>query len=248
MNSSSISLTSKSGPIFRLSTLRDKDVLILESLEHLPLMRIVMIIICLIIGIGTFINLIVVYAKYKLMLRDSIFYRKIVPLILLLNIVFHVAHYIHNIYDPAGYFEPKRLYLKILFSEMEQTFLFNFPLSILFVIATRKLLLSCTNEQSNARHMLIIVTLYSLMSMISGGHYTYEPPWNFSLFYNITIAGETIVAFILLMIALFIYRSNSNKPINYRYTRLSTNDKSDSNVQMSVIQERQRKSKMSDNE
>jgi hypothetical protein len=205
-----------------------------------------MIIVCLIIGFGTLINLIIIYIKYKLILKHSRLSRIIVPFILFLNIVFHVTHYAHNIYDPAGYYEPKHLYLKIFISEMEQTFLFNFPLSVLFLISTRKLLLSCTNEQSNSRHMLIVVILYSLMSMISGGHYTYEPPWNFSLIYNITIAGETIVAFILLIISLLIYRSNSNKIINY--TRLRIDDKSNSNVQMAISQERQWKSKMSDNE
>jgi len=207
-----------------------------------------MIILCLIIGLGTLISLIVIYIKYKLILKHNIFYRIIVPLILFLNLLFHVSHYAHNIYDPAGYFEPKKLYVKIFISEMEQTFLFNFPLSILFIIATRKLLLSCTNEQSNSRHMLIIVILYSLMSMVSGGHYTYEPPQNFSWICNITIAGETIVAFVLLIISVFIYRINSNKTINYRYTRLGTNDKSNSNVQISINRQEQFKSKISDNE
>jgi uncharacterized membrane protein len=169
-------------------------------------------------------------------------------LILFVNILFHVSHYVHNIYNPAGYFEPKKLYLKIIFSEMEQTFLFNFPLSVLFIISTRKLLLSCTNQQTKSVNMLIIVILYSLMSMISVGHYTYEPPWNFSLICNITIAGETMVAFILLIVSLFIYRSNSNENINYRYTRLGTNDKIDSDISMSSIQKRELKSKISDNE
>ena len=121
---------------------------------------------------------------------------------------------------------------------MEQTFLFNFPLSFIFIIATRKLLLSCTNQQSNKFYMLIIVILYSLMSMISGGHYTYEPPRNFSLICNITIAGETIVAFLLVIISLFIYRSNTNENMDYKYTRLATSN----------IQQRQSKSKLSDNE
>ncbi len=234
MNHSFIPITSNSGPIFRLSTLRDKDVLISESIDHLPFIRILMIIVCFIIGIGTLINLIVIYIKYKLILKHSIFYKIIVPLILFLNIIFHVAHYAHNIYDPAAYFEPKKLYLKIFISEMEQTFFFNFPLSFVFIIATRKLLLSCTNEYSNSGHMLIMVTLYSLMSMISGGHYTYEPPRNFSMICNITIAGETIVAFVLWIVSIFIYQSNSRKIINYRYTQLTNNDKS--------------KSKLSDNE
>jgi hypothetical protein len=86
------------------------------------------------------------------------------------------------------------------------------------------------------------------MSMISVGHYTYEPPWNFSLICNITIAGETIVAFILLIVSLFIYRSNSNQNINYRYTRLGSNYKINSDISMSRIQKQQLKSKMSDNE
>lgn len=131
---------------------------------------------------------------------------------------------------------------------MEQTFLFNIPLSILFLLATSKLLSSCTKEQSNARYMLIVVTAYCLMSMISGGHYTYEPPQNFSLLCNVTIAGETLVAFALLLVSLFIHRSNANRSINHRYSQLSTNDLSDSNVKMSVVQPRQWKSKMSDDD
>src|SRR5437868_243626 len=100
-----------SEPIFRRSTFRNEDVLISESLKHLPLIRIVMIIICMIIGISTLINLILIYNKYKLILKHNIFHRIIVPLILFLNTVFHVSHYVHNIYDPAIYFEPKKLYL-----------------------------------------------------------------------------------------------------------------------------------------
>ncbi|CAF3989173.1 unnamed protein product [Rotaria sordida] len=237
-----------SEPIFRRSTFRNEDVLISESLKHLPLIRIIMIIICIIIGIGTLINLILIYNKYKLILKHNIFHRIIIPLILFLNIIFHVSHYVHNIYDPAIYFEPKKLYLKIFFSEMEKTFLFNFPLSILFLISTWKLLLSCTNEQIQSFHMLIIVTLYSLMSMISGGHYLYEPPTNFSFLCNITIAGETIIAFLLFIMAIFVYQSNSNKSIDFTYTRLTQNDKSELNIPMSVNQQRQIKSKLSDNE
>ncbi|CAF4483519.1 unnamed protein product, partial [Rotaria sp. Silwood2] len=245
-NYSSMSMNSE--PIFRRSTFRNEDVLISESLKKLPLIRILMIIICMIIGIGTLINLIWIYNKYKLILKNKIFHRIIIPLILLLNIFFHVSHYIHNIYDPAGYFEPKRLYLKIFMGEMERTFIFNFPLSILFIIATRKLLLSCTNEQTKSFHMLIVVTLYSLMSMISVGHYFYEPVWNFSLLCNITITGETIMAFLLFIMAIFIYQSNSNKSIDYIYTRLAASDKSEANIPMSVNQQRRFKSKSSDNE
>jgi hypothetical protein len=241
MNYSSISKTSQTGPIYRVSTFRNEDVLISESIKHLPLIRIIMIIICIIIGIGTLINLIITYMKYRLILKHHIFYRIIVPLILLFNILFHVSHYTHNIYDPAAYFEPKHLYVKILISEMEKTFAFNFPLSIVFMIATRKLLLSCTNQQSKPLTTLILVTIYTLMSMISGGHYLNEPPWNFSLICNMTIAGETIVAFLLFIISLFIYRSISAKSINYKYTRLTTNDNSN-------IQQRELKSKSSDNE
>lgn len=245
MNRSSISLTSDSGPIFRLSTFRNEDVLISESIEHVPFIRILMIIICIIIGVGTLINLIVTYLKYQLILKHGKIYRIIIPLLLFLNIVFHVSHYAHNIYDPAAYFEPKHLYLKIFFSEMEKTFLFNFPLSIIFIIATRKLLLSTTKEKSNSRHMIITVIIYSFMSMVSGGHYTFEPPWNFSLICNITIAGETIVAFLLLIVSIFIYHSNSNKNIDYRYTRLAVDDKSNTSINR---QQHQFKSKISDDE
>ena len=233
---------------FRLSTFRNEDVLIVESFEHPPPLRILMVIICFIIGIVTLVHLIIIYRKYRLLFRDIFFHRKIVPLILLFNIIFHVAHYADNIYDPAKYFEPKHLYLKIIISEMEQTFLFNFPLSILFLIATRKLLSSCTKEQSNAPYMLIVVAVYSFMSMISGGHYTYEPPSNFSLMCNLTIAGETLLAFVLLIISLLIHRLNTKKSINYRYNQLSTNDGSELNVQTSVVQSRQWKSKLSDGE
>ena len=243
-----INQTWKSTPEFRLSTFRNEDVLIFESFEHPPLLRILMVIICFIIGIATLIHLIIVYRRYKLLLRDTFFHRRLVPLILLLNIVLHVAHYADNIYDPVKYFEPKHLYLKIFISEMEQTFLFNIPLSILFLLATSNLLSSCTKEQSNARYMLIVVTAYCLMSMISGGHYTYEPPQNFSLLCNVTIAGETLVAFVLFLVSLFIHRSNTNKSMNHRYNQLSMDDLSDSNVKMSVVQPRQWKSKMSDDE
>ncbi|CAF3519038.1 unnamed protein product [Rotaria sp. Silwood1] len=235
-------------PIFRRSTLRNKDVLISESLKYLPLIRILMLIICIIIGICTLINLILTYNKYKLILKSNIFYRIIVPIILLLNIIFHVLHYIHNIYDPAAYFEPKYLYIKKYISEMEQTFIFNFPLSIIFIIATRKLLLSCTNKQIQSFYMLIIVTLYCFMSMISGGHYLYEPPWNFSLLCNITIAGETLMALILFIITIYIYQSNTNKSIDYIYTQLNVNDKLELNISTSSNQQQRLKSKSSDNE
>lgn len=243
-----INQTWKSIAKYRLSTFRNEEVLIFESFEHPPLLRVLMVIICFIIGIGTLIHLIIVYRRYKLLFRDTVFHRRLVPLILLINIVFHVAHYADNIYDPAKYFEPKRLYLKMFFTEMEQTFLFNIPLSILFVIATSKLLSSCTKQQSNARYMLLVVTAYCLMSMVSGGHYTFEPPNNFSWACNLTIAGETIVAIILLLISIFVHQSNANKSIDHRYSQLSTNDSLDSNVQTSVVQPRQWKSKMSDDE
>ncbi|CAF1263857.1 unnamed protein product [Adineta steineri] len=242
-------ISSKSGPIFRMSTFRNDEVLVSESIEHLPSIRIIMVIICFLIGIGTLINLIVTYIKYKLIFKQSLFYRIIVPFLLFLNIIFHVSHYAHNIYDPAGYHEPKFLYRKIVFSEMEQTFLFNFPLSILFMIATRKLLLCCTKQPTKSLNMFIVVALYCLLSMISGGHYIHEPPSSFSLIHNITISGETIVAFLLFIVALCIHRSITNKINKRRYNRLVTDeDISNSNDPLSISQQRPLKSKMSDNE
>ncbi|CAF0742155.1 unnamed protein product [Adineta ricciae] len=244
MNYSKESLPSDS--LFRIGTFQNKDVLIFESSQSVTLIRIVMVIICILLGLVTLINLILVYVKNRAILKQDQFYRLIVPVILLLNIIFHVAHYAHNIYDPAGYFEPKHLYEKLIFSEMEQTFLFNFPLSILFIIVTRKVLSCCTKQQTNLQQMLFLTVLYSLLSMISGGHYAYEPPWNFSLIFNITIAGETTVAFILLLTAVYVYRSNLKQTFNHRYTRLVMDENSD--VGVSLAQQRQMKSKLSDDE
>ncbi|CAF0899761.1 unnamed protein product [Didymodactylos carnosus] len=241
-----MSTNSDSRPIFRISTLRNKEVLISESLNHLPLIRVCMIIICILIGIASFLDVIENYTKYRFTLKQTLFHRLVVPVILLLNILFHVSHYAHNIYDPAAYFEPKDLYSKIVIIEMELTFLFNIPLSIVFVIASRKLLSSCTIGQMRSINMLMLMTLYSLMSMVSGGHYIYEPPKNYSFICNLTIAGETLIAFILFVITLFVYWSNLTNTMGHVYSRITTDDFLNSNVQMSTIQQQQLKRKMSD--
>jgi len=233
-------------PVFRLSTYRNEEVLISEHFEHVPWIRIWMVIICFFLGLGTLIHLIIVYFRYKSVLKHGHLYRLIVPLILILNIILHVAHYSHNIYEPVGYFEPKKLYTKKFITEMEQTFFFNFPLTIVFIIATRKLIFACTNQATKSRSMLVFAILYCLMSMISGGHYTYEPPRNFDFIYNVTIAGETILAFILMVIAIGIYQLNLNHIVDYKYVRVASEETSDSS--MAMTQERRWKSKMSDDE
>ncbi|UJR14472.1 hypothetical protein I4U23_001469 [Adineta vaga] len=243
MNYSS-TLRFQSNPLFRISTFRNEDVLIFEPKQQVSWIRISMVIISILLGMVTLLNLLLTYMKYQRIFKQNRFYQLVIPLILFLNIIFHVSHYAHNIYEPVGYFEPKHLYRKIIFSEMEQTFFFNFPLTILFMIVTRKVLLCCTKQQINPRQMLLLTILYSLLSMISGGHYTYEPPWNFSLIYNLTIAGETVVAFILMIMSVYIYRSNSKEIITYKYTRLGMNENSD----MIIGQQRQSKSKISDDE
>ena len=241
MNYSSI--TTKSGPIFRRSTFRsNKDVLIWESESEVPFIRTMMIVICLILGCCTLISLTMSYLKYRAILQQTMLHRIVIPMVLLLNILFHVSHYAHNIYTPAAYFEPKNLYLKIVITEMEQTFIFNFPLSILFIAASRKLLASCTIGYFKSTSMPILVTLYSLMSMVSGGHYTYEPPRHFSFICNTTIAGETLVAFLLWVISMLVYRSNSNKPMLHAYSPLSTNG--NSSLRMSTTEKRQLKHKI----
>lgn len=212
-----------SGPIFRRSTFRNEDILILEPPNYLPQIRILMIIMCILMGVGTFLFLMINYMKYRQMLQNTILHRIVVPALLILNILFHVAHYSHNIYDPAAYFEPKKLYIKRFITEMEPTFLFNFPLSILFMISSRTLLISCTTSQFRNLSMPVMVTFYSLMSMISGAHYTYEPPTNFSITCNMTIAGEATVAFLLLVVAWLIYQLNLKSFIGQKYSRLSTN-------------------------
>ena len=239
MNYSSITLNS--GPVFRRSTFRNEDVLILESSSDIPLIRIMMIVICLILGFCTFINLVVNYLKHRVILKHTILCTTVIPMILLLNIIFHVSHYAHNIYDPAAYFEPKKLYIKVVITEMEQTFIFNFPLSILFIVASRKLLVASTVGHFKSINMPIMVTLYSLMSMVSGGHYTYEPPSHFSFICNMTVAGETVIAFLLLIISLFVHRSNLSKPMFRAYSRLGTDE--NSNMPTSNVQQRQLKHK-----
>ncbi|CAF4283941.1 unnamed protein product [Rotaria socialis] len=249
MNHSTLSMIINNlDPIFRRSTYRNRDVLIFESLDQISWIRMMMIILCITIGIGTFIDLIINYIKYRLILKQTTLHRLLVPVLLVLNILFHVAHYSHNIYNPAAYYEPKKLYLKIFFTEMEPTFLFNFPLSIVFVIASRKLLLSCTIGYNRSMAMPMIVTLYSLMSMVSGGHYTYEPFKNFPFICHMTIAGETIMAFFLSIIAWFIHlTTNTSKSTTFTYSRLTTQETAGSSIQRSMKKHRSLKHKSSDN-
>lgn len=230
-----------------MSAFRDEEVLIFEPVKMITSIRIMMVAVCVLIGLATLINLILTYKKHEVSLKPCRFYRFSVPLILLCNILVHVAHYAHNIYDPAGYYEPKHLYDKVLFSEMERTFLFNFPLSITFIIATRLLLSSCAKPQAKSRTMLAVVILYCLMSMISGGHYTYEPPRNFSLLHNMTIAGETFAAFVLLLVGVFVYRSSATQTASSRYTRLAMDEYGD-HAKESMTSQRLSKAKLSDGE
>ena len=207
--------------VYRRSTFRNEDVLISETLTSIPTLRIVMVIMCAIMGVGTLIDLVFQYNKHRFTLKTTLFDRIWVPILLLTNIILHTFHYAHNIYDPAAYFEPKRLYLKMFFTEMEKTFLFNFPLTLVFFMAVRQLFLSCSKGQSKSMKMLVIVSIYCFMSMVSGGHYTFEPPKEFSILCNVTITGETLCAFVLLITALIIYFRNS-QTISHPYRVLST--------------------------
>ena len=207
--------------VFRRSTYRNEDVLISESMASIPTLRLIMVIVCVIMGIATLIDLVLQYSKHRLTLKPTLFNRIVVPIVLFANIVLHVLHYAHNIYDPAAYFEPKRLYLKVFFTEMEKTFLFNFPLTVVFTWTVRQLVTACSKGQPRSMKMLAIASVYAFMSMISGGHYTFEPPRQFSLLCNVTIAGETLCAFILLMVALIVYLQNNPAP-SQPYRRLET--------------------------
>jgi hypothetical protein len=220
LNEPFVSTNIGSNPIFRKSTFRDEDVLILERFTTSSKLRIIMIVICNMIGLCTLVYLVRCFIRLQAILKPTILHRIAVPIVLLLNILFHVSHYTHNIYDPASYFEPKKLYTKIFLTEMEQTFIYNIPLSLIFIVATRKLLLSCTVGQCQSHSMPITVFVYSCMSMVSGGHYTYEPPMHYSFTCNLTIAGETIVAFLILIMSLYVHRSNPNRSISYNYDRL----------------------------
>ena len=221
VNHSVASIATNAEPIFRRSIFRSEEVLISEPIGYLPFVRIGMVIICLCMGLATIIDLTRIYIKYRLKLKQTILHRIIVPILLLLNVSFHVAHYSHNIYNPAAYFEPKKLYIKRIITEMEPTFFFNFPLTIVFVIASRKLLIASMIEQSRFFSMPIMITLYSFMSMISGGHYTYEPARYFSVMCNITIAGEAISAFLLMLLAWLVHRLTFTVTVPYMYTRLT---------------------------
>lgn len=198
-------------PVFRISQYRKEEVLIYEPANYVNKTRIFMVIVSLALGLLTLSYLVLQIKKYFSTFKPSFFYKYFIPCVLLSNILLHTTHYAHNIYDPVAYFEPRKLYKKRIFAEMEITFLFNFPASALFIEVIRRMTIFCTKNQPALWTTMIVACIYSLMSLISGAHYTYEPVTNFKTLPNITISGEAVTALILFFSTLISHLVNMDR-------------------------------------
>jgi len=149
----------------------------------------------------------------------------ILLVVLLINLLMHNGHYVHNILNPVVYHEPEWLYSKYLFSSMELTFSFNFPVFIVYLIGAHKMLLATyskntINMNSNLYNIDFItgrvyLFIYILLSLVTFGHYLTELPTNFGLIPNFTIAGESIAAISLgFLLWKFDSQLTSNTPAN----------------------------------
>ncbi|KAI8867135.1 hypothetical protein GQ42DRAFT_165003 [Ramicandelaber brevisporus] len=107
----------------------------------------------------------------------------------ILHTIVHTIHYADNIVRPAAYHEPKHLYQQYLFSTMELTFYFNFPLTICGLVLMKAL---CRNNYLAYGYL----TFYIYGSLMTLMHYRIESPWYYSTVANASISGETLSVFL----------------------------------------------------
>jgi hypothetical protein len=122
----------------------------------------------------------------------------------ILHVIIHNFHFIDNIYRPVFYFEPKYLYQKYVFSTMEITFFFNFPVTICGIIFMKKLL----------KHGYVdytYLTTYICSSLMTIMHYRIESPIYYTPLVNFSIAGEGISIFIFMFFTFTIRQKPEKK-------------------------------------
>ena len=129
-----------------------------------------------------------------------------------ISVVLHTFHYADNIWDPVAYCEPRWLYRAWVATEMEITFVFFTPLTMM-ALAIAGIVMSFPIYAAHsvmglamARPLLGLSALYLAASALSGGHYAVEPPSAYALQANIAIIGEVIAATIVLIQAWRVHR------------------------------------------
>lgn len=122
----------------------------------------------------------------------------------IIHVIIHNFHYMDNIYRPVDYFEPKYLYQKYIFSTMEITFFFNFPVTICGIIFMKKLFKNGYVDYS-------YLTTYICSSLMTLMHYRIESPTLYSQLVNFSIAGEGFSIFTFICLTFIIKQKPEKK-------------------------------------
>jgi len=128
------------------------------------------------------------------------------PFILLLGFLlsntFRTLHLIDHMYRPVYYHEPKWVYTKYVFTTVEVPLYIDVIIQLLGYSGMKALingLVSVNGSQTKTLNMssssFTCLILYSAQSAVSLIHYTVEPPSNYGIDANFTIAGTVITAF-----------------------------------------------------
>ncbi|OXA50228.1 uncharacterized protein LOC110854220 [Folsomia candida] len=201
-----------------------------EGFEELPQIRYVFIIVTLLLG---FISLFKFLHHFRTITVTKEKTCNYFPLsssavrIVICYVVSHTIHNLHfadNIYRPVDYFEPKWLYDRYLFSEMEITFFLNFPISLCGLIFMQQFVTASSKRNypqisASCKKM----TFYIIGSFLTLGHYRIEPPWKYSAFVNFTIAGEGVAT---LLLAVWLYKYHK------KTVRMSESDVEEDSLQL----------------
>lgn len=122
----------------------------------------------------------------------------------IIHVIIHNFHFMDNIYRPVDYFEPKYLYQQYMFTTMEITFFFNFPVTICGIIFMKKLF-------NNGYADFSYLTAYICSSLMTLMHYRIESPTLYSTLVNFSIAGEGISIFLFICITFIIQQKPEKK-------------------------------------
>ncbi|KAI7906388.1 uncharacterized protein BX663DRAFT_483137 [Cokeromyces recurvatus] len=122
----------------------------------------------------------------------------------ILHVIIHNFHYMDNIYRPVDYFEPKYLYQKYIFSTMEITFFFNFPVTICGIVFMKKLF-------NNGYVDFSYLTAYICSSLMTLMHYRIESPTLYTPLVNFSITGEGVSIFLFICITFIIKQRPEKK-------------------------------------
>lgn len=161
--------------------------------------------IIILVGIFAILNAIRVFLQLRR--KHALpFLVKLTFAVFILNLLVHTAHYADNVWRPVAYYEPKYLYDKYIFETMEITTIINFPIMVLgamgiggiFKFRKGQLIIS-----KSGCYFLIGFIVGSLLTVL---HYRIEPPSSYSIEVNFTIAGEGVVAILLLILVLICLR------------------------------------------